>query len=178
METTEGRKTAGALFLFHIETATSRIGFVPPFGRCSAALQGGTSASIDTVAMQPNNAAMAHREVVRRIKSYSAATGYVYQYQFYDVHPSHRGLAAGREYVYKVSSDRKTMFPLKIFISRDAVDRWAKKTGRPLTGTEEYAAAKMRLFRAFDEIEDLADSRPDLAVDDSNLQALLAQLDL
>ncbi len=77
-----------------------------------------------------------------------------------------------------VSADRKNMFPLKIFIYRDAIEHWSKKAGRKLSGTEEYAAAKMRLFQAFDEVEDLATSRPDLVIDDSNLEALLARLDL
>jgi len=117
-------------------------------------------------------------ETVRRIKSYSAASGYVYQYQFQDVQPSRRGLYAGNEYIYLVSADRKTMFPVRIFVRRDAVECWSKHTGRKLTGTEEYAVAKMRLFRAFDEIEDFAAARPDLVVDESNLESLLAQLDL
>jgi hypothetical protein len=36
----------------------------------------------------------------------------------------------------------------------------------------------MRLFQAFDEVEDLAATKPDLLVDDSNLDALLKALDL
>jgi hypothetical protein len=36
----------------------------------------------------------------------------------------------------------------------------------------------MRLFQAFDEMEDLATTRPDLAVDDTNIDTLLAQLDI
>jgi hypothetical protein len=133
---------------------------------------------VDTLPGQSNNAQMAKPETVRRIKSYSAASGYVYQYQFQDVKPSRRGLHAGNEYIYLVSADRKTMFPLRIFVRRDAVERWGKRAGRALTGTEEYAVAKMRLFRAFDEIEDLAAARPDLVVDESNLEPLLTQLDL
>jgi hypothetical protein len=121
---------------------------------------------------------MANPETVRRIKSYSAATGYVYQYQFQEVQPSRRGFHAGKDFVYLVSVDRKTMFPLGVFINRDAVERWAKQNGRPLSGTEEYAVAKMRLFQAFDEIENLSAGRNDLIVDDSNLATFLAQLDL
>ena len=117
-------------------------------------------------------------ETVRRIKSYSAATGYVYQYQFHDVHPAGGGSASGNEYVYYVSSDRRTMFPIYIFVPRGSIDRWTKKTGRTLTGTEEYAVAKMRLFQAMDEIEDFAASRPKLTVDESNLAELLERLDL
>jgi len=129
-------------------------------------------------------------ETVRRIKSYSAASGFVYQYQFQDVKPARRGSAAGNEYVYYVSADRKKMFPMRIFVARDAVERWSKQTGRTLTGTEEYAVAKIRLFQAFDEQEDLAtpgpsnpahgapQGKPDLLVDESNLSALLERLDL
>jgi hypothetical protein len=117
-------------------------------------------------------------ETVRRVKSYSAATGYVYQYQFQDVHPSTKSGEPGNEYVYYVSADRKTMFPIRIFISRRTLETWTKQTGRPLTGTEAYAVAKMRLFQAFDDVEDFATARPELTVDDSNLAELLARLDL
>jgi hypothetical protein len=120
---------------------------------------------------------MAKPEMVRRIKSYSAATGYVYQYQFQDAHPSATE-ASDNEYLYYVSADRKTMFPVRILVHRDALDAWTKQTGHALTGTEEYAIAKMRLFQAFDDVEDFAQSRPELTVDDSNLPALIERLDL
>ena len=138
----------------------------------------GVGDEIDTSAASPNNAAMPKPETVRRIKSYSAASGYVYQYQFQDVHPAQRDTAKGNEYVYYVSADRKTMFPIRIFVRRDALEQWTKQTGRALTGTEEYAIAKMRLFEALDNIADFATSRPELTVDESNLQELLDRLDL
>lgn len=121
---------------------------------------------------------MSKPEIVRRVKAYSAATGCVYQYQFQHVRPVVRGHAAGNEYVYYVSVDRKTMFPLRIFVRCDAVERWNKKVGRSLTGTEEYAVAKMRLFQAFDEVEDIAAARLELLVDETNLESLLDRLDL
>ena len=121
---------------------------------------------------------MPRPEAAHRVKSYSAATGYVYQYYFYEVEKSQRGAAAGAEYAYMVSVDRKHVFPVKIFVAREALEQWAEREGRQFTGTEEYAVAKMRLFQAFDEVEDLASKSPDLIVDESNLEALLAQLDL
>ena len=121
---------------------------------------------------------MARPEHARRVKSYSASTGYVYQYYFLETQKSRRGLHAGTDYVYMVAVDRGNAFPLRVFVRRDAARAWNKKTGRQMTGTEEYAAAKMRLFQAFDEVEDIAVARPDLVVDDSNLDALLTQLDL
>ncbi len=126
----------------------------------------------------PNNAGMSKPEIVRRIKSYSAESGYVYQYQFQDVHPSQQGTVRGNEYVYYISADRKKMFPVRIFVRIDDLERWAKATGRALTGTEEYAVAKMRLFQAFDEGQELSATGPALVVDESNLNALLERLDL
>jgi hypothetical protein len=121
---------------------------------------------------------MAKPETVRRIKSYSAASGFVYQYQFQDAHPARHAAKNGNEYVYYVSADRKTMFPIRIFVGRGALENWTAKTGRALTGTEEYALAKMRLFEALDEVEDFAVKRPELTVDESNIGVLLERLDL
>lgn len=115
---------------------------------------------------------------VRRIKSYSAATGYVYQYYFYEVQKARRGFSAGTEYVYMVSLDRRQVFPLKIFVKSSAVEKWGRQESRSLSGTEEYALAKLRLFQALDELQDLETTRPDLLVDESNLETLLSQLDL
>src|SRR5271156_4491460 len=110
---------------------------------------------------------MTRPEAVRRVKSYSAATGYVYQYYFYEVQKTRRGLSSGTEYVYMVSVDRKKVFPLRIFVRADAVEKWNRTAGRPLSGTEEYAAAKMRLFQAFDEVEEIESRQPELIIDDS-----------
>lgn len=121
---------------------------------------------------------MARPEVARRVKSYSAATGLVYQYYFCEVQKLRRGFATGTEYVYMVSADRRTAFPLRIFVRHGAVKKWSKRVGRELTGTEEYAVAKMRLFQAFDEVEDLPGRQPELFVDESNLESFLNQLDL
>jgi hypothetical protein len=121
---------------------------------------------------------MPRPEAVRRVKSYSAATGYVYQYYFYEVEKSRRGSSLGTEYVYMVSVDRQKVFPVRIFVRQDALEKWSAQSGQRLTGTEEYAVAKMRLFQAFDEIEGLAAKPSDLTVDSSNLETLLSQLDI
>jgi hypothetical protein len=121
---------------------------------------------------------MPRPEAVRRVKSYSAATGYVYQYYFYEVEKKRRGASQGTEYVYMVSVDRHHLFPVRIFVQQDALENWSARTGRKLTGTEEYAVAKMRLFQAFDEIEGLDAKIPELIVDSSNLESLLSQLDI
>ena len=134
--------------------------------------------SIDFLRRTQNNFSMARPEAVRRVKSYSAATGHVYQYYFYEVQKAQRGVAPGTEYVYVASSDRKKAFPLRIFVRRDATEKWEQSSGRTLSGTEEYAIAKIRLFQALDEIENLETHSADIFVDQSNLDSLLSQLDL
>ena len=121
---------------------------------------------------------MSRPPAVRRIKSYSAATGCVYQYYFFEVKKARRGFSSGNEYTYMVSAGRQPAFPVRIFISPNTAKNWSARTGRELSSTEEYAVAKMRLFQAFDETEELAGKPPELAVDESNLEALLEQLDL
>jgi hypothetical protein len=133
---------------------------------------------VDTTPIGLNNHCMPRPEAARRVKSYSAATGYVYQYYFYEVEKMRRGLSAGTEYTYMVSLDRKKVFAVKIFVVKDALEKWSARTGQELTGTEEYAVAKMRLFQAFDEAEGLEAKTPELVVDETNLENLLSQLDL
>jgi hypothetical protein len=120
---------------------------------------------------------MARPEAVRRVKSYSASNGYVYQYCFYEVN---RGIDSDRrasEFVYAISADRKTTFPIRILVRQSALEAWAQVNGRPLTSAEEYAVSKMRLFQALDEgtVPLGADSSTDLRllVDESNLEGLL-----
>jgi len=125
---------------------------------------------------------MARPEAVRRVKSYSAANGYVYQYCFYEVNRiEERGAAAG-EFIYAISADRKTTFGVRIVVFQSALEAWARANGRPLTSSEEYAVAKIRLFHAFDngEVPLTADAAAQLslAVDESNLEDMLQALNI
>lgn len=86
---------------------------------------------------------------VRRQKTYSAQSGYVYQYFYEGQRPTSPD--PGTEYVFDVSADRKTSSPVSVFVSTDALDSWQSENGRTLSGAERYAIAKMALFQAFDE---------------------------
>jgi hypothetical protein len=123
---------------------------------------------------------MPRPDAVRRVKSYSAADGYVYQYYFFEGSRAQRHDSPGGEFTYVISADRRAAFPFKIFVMQSALDAWAKQNGRPLTSSEEYAVAKMRLFQAFDEGSVQAPpegKQPrDVLVDESNLEDLLRQL--
>jgi hypothetical protein len=123
---------------------------------------------------------MPRPDAVRRVKSYSAADGYVYQYYFFEGNRAQRGSRPGGEFTYMVSADRRSAFPFKIFVMQSALDAWAKLNGRPLSSSEEYAVAKMRLFQAFDEgsVRASPDGQPagEVAVDESNLEEMLGRL--
>jgi len=88
---------------------------------------------------------------IRRQKTYSAQSGYVYQYFYEGSRPSIE--PRGVEYVFDVSADRKTSSHVSVFVSDEAVEKWEKQSGRSLSSTERYALAKMALFQAFDERE-------------------------
>jgi hypothetical protein len=55
---------------------------------------------------------------------------------------------------------------------------WRAAHRRDLDSSEQYAAAKMRLFRAFDELDNLREESLNLVVDDTNVEELLEALDL
>lgn len=119
------------------------------------------------------------RVSTRRVKSHSAESGYVYQYSFQESRRVRRGLfTSGAEYVFDVSSDRKSSSPLIVFVKDDALKAWAKKKGRELSSAEQYAAAKMALLRAFDQAENPAAALREVLVDAASIEDLLAPLDL
>jgi hypothetical protein len=91
---------------------------------------------------------------VRRLKTYSAASGYVYQYYYSGMHETRLHGQLGAEYVFDVTADRKTVHPIGVFLSVDALTAWEVAARRPLTNSERYGIAKVALFRAFDDRED------------------------
>jgi hypothetical protein len=123
---------------------------------------------------------MPRPDAVRRVKSYSAADGHVYQYYFFEGNRAQRHGSPGGEFTYVVSPDRRSAFPFKIFVMQSALDAWAKQNGRALSSSEEYAVAKMRLFQAFDEgsVQAPQEGQPalEVVVDESNLEELLGKL--
>ena len=112
---------------------------------------------------------------VRRQKTYSAQTGFVYQYFYEGYRESKRGGQPGHEYVFRVSSDRKVSFPFAVFLPRSAVQSWEESHGRALTATEQYAAVKMALFQAFDDRPELG---AELEISAAAIDSLLATLQI
>ena len=112
---------------------------------------------------------------MRRLKTYAGSQGYVYQYYFVGQRPSD-GPPQGTEYVFDVTSDRKLTYAVSILLPRNVVLAWVESHSRPLSDSEQYAAVKLRLFRAFDEIEDMQTQGRQLQVDLEFLGEALASL--
>lgn len=81
----------------------------------------------------------------QREKSYSAESGFVYQYCF-------KGLA-GKNHVFEVTADRKVHFEVTIALQPESLAPCSERMGSPLRWNEEYALAKLCLFAAFDAVE-------------------------
>ncbi len=113
---------------------------------------------------------------VRRIKTHSAQTGYVYEYYFVGKRRALPEEAAGTEFIFDVSSDRKAKFAVSVFVTDAAVSGWASSHGRRLTEPEQYAAAKLRLLRGFDDVEHMLNSGRRLTLDATELGDLLGGL--
>jgi hypothetical protein len=118
--------------------------------------------------------------MARRYKSYAAETGIVYRYFFESRRSTVRpgGLGPGSDYIFVLTADQGPPFALRVFVSQRAIVAWRAAHARELDSSEQYALAKMRLFRAFDELENLREESLNLLVDETNVEALLAALDL
>ncbi|MCL5005386.1 MAG: hypothetical protein M1404_02535 [Acidobacteria bacterium] len=116
----------------------------------------------------------------KRYKVYQSETGVSYRY-FFDcqrrvVRPEGQG--AGTDFIFVVSPDQRVPFVLRIFVADRALAAWREHRGRELDSQEQYVAAKMRLFRGFDEQDRLSENWLDLVVDETNVEELLEPLDL
>jgi hypothetical protein len=111
---------------------------------------------------------------VRRQKSYSAQSGYVYQYTW----EGQRPMPSGTEYVFLVSADRKTSEPVAIMLEDASLRGWEQAHARTLSQTERYAIAKMALFQAFDERETPALMKRPVQVRANDVATLIEQLGL
>jgi hypothetical protein len=116
---------------------------------------------------------------IRRLKTYTGALGFVYQYYFVGKRaaPVAEGhVSDATEYIFDVTSDRKLTYAVSIFFPHQVVAAWAGVHGRALADAEQYAAAKMRLFRGFDEVEDMQALGRRLQIDLQSLEEALATL--
>jgi hypothetical protein len=111
---------------------------------------------------------------IRRLKTYAGSQGYVYQYYFVGKRPAPQFDAD--EYIFDVTSDRKLTYAVTIILPHSVAAVWSTSHRRPLSASEQYAAVKMRLFRAFDEVEDMQAQGQQWQIDLQSLGESLASL--
>ena len=121
---------------------------------------------------------LAGAPAIRRQKTYSGQSGYVYQYYYEGHRPYKRDRNSGTEYVFDVSADRKTSIAVSVLLSDSALDDWEGRHGRTLYASERYAIAKMALFQAFDERPNPAAMSADVLVRPADVEAILIGLDI
>lgn len=117
-------------------------------------------------------------KTIRRLKTYAGAQGYVYQYYFVGKRAALASdvQAPATEFVFDVTSDRKITYAVSVFLPEESAKAWAAAHRRSLTDAEKYAAAKLRLFRAFDELEDVKAEGRRLVIDVRGLEEALSTL--
>jgi hypothetical protein len=121
---------------------------------------------------------MSASQPIRRLKTYTGSQGYVYQYYFVGKRPAlpDDPETPATEFIFDVTSDRKLTYAVSVFLPERSLQAWNSAHGRTLGDSEQYAAVKMRLFRAFDEIEDVKSHGRRLTIDAPALEELLAGL--
>src|SRR3954470_3928587 len=115
---------------------------------------------------------------VRRLKTYTGAQGYVYQYYFVGKRPAlpEEPEAPATEFIFDVTSDRKLTYAVSVILPNAVLDSWRQTHARTLNDAEQYAAVKLRLFRAFDELEDVKTQGRRLSINQALLEEALSSL--
>jgi hypothetical protein len=117
---------------------------------------------------------MPNSNTPQAVKTYTSQTGYVYRYYFVGKRPALQDdpEAPATEYIFDVTCDRKT-FAVSIFLAPQPLEAWALTRGRPLSEPEQYAAVKLRLMHAFDEVANMLREGRRLRLDAEMLLSLL-----
>jgi hypothetical protein len=122
--------------------------------------------------------ALSGTPAVRRLKTYSAQSGYAYQYFYQGHRPFRSGGESGTEFVFSVSADRKSWHSTSVLLGDAAVQAWQAAHHRELSSTEHYAIAKMSLFQAFDDRPAPAQMQDEVRVPNGGLEAIMETLGL
>jgi len=109
---------------------------------------------------------------IRRRKTWSAQSGYVYQY----VYEGHRRRAGDTEYLFQVAWDRKTPFAVRVVLPDGVIQEWESAHEVRLRRNERHGIAKMALFQAFDERASPARMRAAVLVRRADLEAIIEAL--
>lgn len=113
---------------------------------------------------------------MRRRKTYSALSGYVYQYYYEGCRPAVRDRSRGTQYVFQVASGPHREAHHSVFVDDGAIAEWERAHERGLNSTERFAVAKMALFEAFDQRPTPEAAREEVRVGGGAVAPLLSAL--
>lgn len=109
-----------------------------------------------------------------RTKTYSAETGFVYQYVYRGYRPTPKIL--GTEHVFEANRAGAHPFRVTIHLLDTELAHCAEAIGRQVIAAERYALVKMTLLAAFDEFADLPTLSTPLVPDATSMQEHLRTL--
>ena len=122
---------------------------------------------------------LAGAPAIRRPKTHSADSGYVYEYVFRGFRKITRPPARGYQYVFEVSGNRRDRFEVSVFLSRQLFTDWAAShQGREFSASERFAIAKIALRRAFDSAPRPSDLHDEVRPSEPELAEIAKVLDL
>jgi len=113
-----------------------------------------------------------------RLKTYSAGSGYVYQYFYRGRRVVEVGSGGLVEYVFNLSADRGTFFPASVLLGNEALEGWQSERQRELSSAECFAIAKMALFRALDARAEPAGMKQSVRVTAADVRSILTALEI
>jgi len=112
------------------------------------------------------------------MKTYSAQSGYVYQYFYEGQRAYENGAEKGTEFVFTISADRKNWEAVSVLVATEAIVAWQRDHDRELSSTEQYAVCKIALFQAFDERATPDLMKSEIRVRRADLDGIIESLDL
>ena len=109
-----------------------------------------------------------------RLKTYSAQSGFVYQYML--AAEEHAGGA--RRYRFDLSANRGYHSFLTMELGDDVIQRWQQTRRRELSPTECYAMAKMKFFETLDSSELALAGNATVSISEVDMDSIAATLEL
>jgi hypothetical protein len=123
-------------------------------------------------------APLAGQPARRRIKSYAADSGYVYEYFYQGHRPWCDASGAGVEFEFRVSAGRAQWLPAAVIVADRVLRDWEAARARTISSTERYAIAKLALFQAFDQRATPPDAAIEVRVPAADVETIAERLGL
>jgi hypothetical protein len=108
----------------------------------------------------------------RRRKTYSAQSGYVYQYSY----EGFRERPGDTEYVFTVSAGSRVPFTVSVLLPDEVLADWERVHDFALRPNERHGVVKIALFQAFDERANPGRMRAAVLVRRADLEAIVQTL--